>query len=107
MSHDIQKIEQYLSLIEQQLKALELWGGEENTPEAHLLASDAPFCIDTLEFHQWLEYVLIKRMRHLIAHDLPLPQSMLIHPYAQEFYKEDLCRYNKLIMILKIFDKLF
>ena len=60
--HDRAAIAAQLSLLEQELKELELWGGAERRPSAEELASSLPFAMDTLEFHQWLEYILIERL---------------------------------------------
>ena len=39
--------------LEKELRALSLWGGEEGIPDSSAFMSTAPFCVDTMEFHQW------------------------------------------------------
>ena len=77
--HDINKISAILDEIEHELQALEHWGGEKKRPRAQAFLSTAPFCIDTMEFHQWLEYVLVAKMRQMIKEGKPLPSKMLLH----------------------------
>lgn len=38
-------------------------------PSDAALASTAPFCFDTLEFHAWLEWVFLPRMQQTIEHE--------------------------------------
>ena len=56
---------QALETIEQQLQQLALWQGQ--APSDAALASRLPFCVDTLEFHEWLQFVLLVRFRALLA----------------------------------------
>ena len=61
------------------LAALELalleagWWGEESPDEA-ALASTEPFCVDTLRFSEWLQWVYIPKMRAYIASQGALPE---------------------------------
>lgn len=105
-THDHAAISQQLDLLEQELKALALWGGELKRPDPEALNSNTPFCIDTLEFHEWLEYIMIERFRQMLAMSAPLPQKMQIHTYAQERYRGEWSKYRKLIGILQSLDRL-
>ena len=49
--------------LEGALRSRLLWDADEPSPEA--LASTQPFCIDTLDFPQWLQFVFLPRMRAL------------------------------------------
>lgn len=104
--HDIAAINTKLLHLEQELKALELWGGPAGMPSSEKFDSTTPFCLDTLEFHQWLEYVLIARLRELIALEAELPAAMMTHTYAQEKYRGQWGKYRKLIGILQELDAL-
>lgn len=66
-NHDLLAITQELDRLEQQLKLLSLWGGEHKRPDVEALNSNTPFCMDTLEFHQWLEYVFLERFRQMLS----------------------------------------
>lgn len=70
-----------LSEIEAELRRLDWWAGQQPSTEA--LASTAPFCADTLSLEEWLQFVLIPRMRHLIDAGMPLPGDCGIAPMAE------------------------
>ena len=63
-----------LLLIERELRRLGWWA--ETAPSAEALASVEPFCVDTLSFDQWLQFVLIPRMEQLVVQQAPLPTSV-------------------------------
>ena len=50
------------------------------------LASQQPFCIDTLRFDQWLQFVFIGRLRQLLADQLPLPDQCAVAPMAAQCF---------------------
>jgi uncharacterized protein YqcC (DUF446 family) len=53
-------------------------------PSAEQLASELPFCLDTLTFYQWLQWVFLAKMQHLLAQHQPLPLACAIAPVAVE-----------------------
>jgi len=71
--------------IEAALRQLDLWEGE--PPGAEALASTQPFCIDTLSFPQWLQFVFIPRMNQLLEQELELPDNCAIAPMADEAFR--------------------
>lgn len=106
LQHDKDAISSQLQALEDELRALELWGGVEKRPSAEALASPNPFGIDAIAFHEWLEYILVERLRELLEQDQPLPEKMMVHTYAQECYRGEWGKYRKLIGILQALDKL-
>ena len=70
--------------IEQELRELQLW--EFEPPSAEALASTQPFAIDTLNFSQWLQFIFIPRLYHLVEHRLPLPGVSGVKPMAEEYF---------------------
>ncbi|WP_298220118.1 YqcC family protein [Halothiobacillus sp.] len=52
-------------------------------PNDIALASTAPFCFDTLEFHAWLEWVFLPRMQQTIEQELNLAAPCNIAPLAE------------------------
>ena len=57
---------------------------------AEALNSQQPFCLDTMNFSQWLQFVFIPRIQALIdaAQVLPkLAKGQGVEPMANEFYK--------------------
>lgn len=71
--------------IEMELRQLGLW--ESEPPPEESFQSTKPFCIDTLEFHQWLQFVFVTRMKVIIESDHPLPAVSGIAPMAEEHFR--------------------
>jgi uncharacterized protein YqcC (DUF446 family) len=67
--------------LEAELRNRLLWDADE--PAAEALASSQPFCIDTLSFPQWLQFVFLPRMRALLDADVPLPAQCAIAEMAE------------------------
>lgn len=103
----IQKIKTSLLAIEQELKNLSLWSYGREKPIDSAFESVTPFCMDTMEFNQWLEFVLIPKMKEILKEQRKLPENVLIHTYAQEIYRGRWQEYKELIKILMEFDKIF
>lgn len=70
-----------LARVEREMRALSLW--EEIPPSPERMASDVPFCHDTLEFTQWVQWIFVPRFRALLEGDLPLPTACAISPAAE------------------------
>jgi len=64
------------------MRRLDLWEHESPSPEA--LASDQPFCFDTLSFSQWLQWVFLPRVKRILERGGPLPAESGIWPLAEE-----------------------
>ncbi len=71
--------------LEAELRQLKLWDAE--PPTAAALASTEPFCVDTLTLPQWLQFVFLPRMSHMVEMEVPLPKSCGIAPMAEEFFR--------------------
>lgn len=91
--------------IEYELRRIRLWQDEPISEEA--LASEQPFAVDTMDFHQWIQFILLPRMHHLIAADLPLPSACGVTPMAEYVYGEQPEKMAPLIQHLKRLDQLF
>lgn len=92
------EVSQILVEIRTEMQVIDLWAALPPSDEA--LASSQPFCIDTMEFSQWVQWLLIPRLEQMIERELPLPQNSQIHPMAEEVFKqleEDSDRLLKLI----------
>jgi len=88
--------------LEGQLKHLDLW--ESQHPPAAALASEKPFAIDSLDFHQWLQFIFLPRMHALVEGKLPLPDTIGVSPMAAQVYKNKLDQYHELIAVLREID---
>jgi len=83
MSHHTE-IASLLIDVEAELRRLRQWDAE--PPSAAALASTEPFCVDTLSFPQWLQFVFLPRMHALIdAAQLP-PGRCEITPLAEQYF---------------------
>ncbi len=87
------------------LKEQKLWQVE--PPAAELLQSTEPFAVDTLEFHQWLQFIMIPEFEHRIEHNLPLPSSFAVSPMATECWRGCWGERRQLILTLRQLDELF
>lgn len=75
------ELRQQLTRIEQQLQQMGQW--QSIAPLAAALASNQPFCLDTLTPYQWLQWVLLPRLSALLdAKQLP-PKAFAIAPYFE------------------------
>ncbi len=72
--------------VEAELRKLEWWS--EQAPQPAALASREPFCVDTLAFEQWLQWVFLPRMHALIEENGALPQRSAITEMAEIAYME-------------------
>ena len=97
------RVSQILEKLELELKRLALW--QERAPAAEALASTLPFCMDTLEFHQWLQFVLLVRLRQMLLLQMPLPTQIALYPMATEVYKQSLQTYAPLLECLAELDE--
>jgi len=89
--------------LEAELRRMRLW--EHERPREELLASPKPFCVDTLALSQWIQWLLIPRMRRILAGDGELPTSSAIHPYAEDCF-EHLDDPSALLLLIERFDGL-
>ena len=92
----------HLLLIERELHVLGWWSPE--SPAQAELASQEPFCVDTLAFEQWLQWVFLPRMKIIIEQDLPLPSVSGIQQMAEMVYADRPGQAGRLLQLLGAFD---
>ena len=97
---DQNKLSLYLEQLRDELIAETLWLEEEHN-------STAPFCCDTMEFHEWLQFVFLPKMQYMIDNNLELPSSLAIAPMGEVEYRTELKERENLIKILNKIDSLF
>ncbi|SDI06200.1 Uncharacterized conserved protein YqcC, DUF446 family [Pseudomonas delhiensis] len=93
-----------LLLIERELRALAMW--EEQPPSDEALASQEPFCVDTLELEQWLQWIFLPRMKLIIESGADLPHASGIRSIAEVVYANESERMLALFEALGEFDRL-
>ena len=89
--------------LEAELRRMDLW--EHAPPSQQMLASTEPFCFDTLALSQWLQWLLIPRMRQIFAGEGNLPTRSAIHPLAEDCFGH-LDDPSTLLMLIERFDRL-
>lgn len=67
-----QQLHSLLIELEQHLIAEKLHS--HTIPSADALASTQPFCIDTLEIEQWIQFVMLPKFQQLIEQQQTLPK---------------------------------
>ncbi|HEY3985342.1 YqcC family protein [Cedecea sp.] len=74
-------VRRHLLTLEQILRDHSLWQGL--PPDSAAFESSQPFCMDTLQPHEWLQWVLIPRMHALLDSQHPLPEAFAVAPYYE------------------------
>ena len=97
-------IAEQLLLIERELRVQGWW--DEAPPSAEALGSVEPFAVDTLDFHQWLQWIFLARMKQIIEQNLPLPNASGIMEMAEMVYADRPRESLGLRTALKNFDQL-
>ncbi len=85
-------IQDALNCLTEELTKVNLW--TQQPPTAEQLHSTEPFCVDTMPFEQWLQWIFIPQLTILLAdsHFCGLPNRSDIHSmaeYAFQNYHQD------------------
>jgi uncharacterized protein YqcC (DUF446 family) len=103
--HDIpNRIADVLLRVEANLRTHDRWDPEQ--PPDSALDSTQPFCIDTLRFEQWLQWILLPRMKEILEENRPLPRRSAIFSYAEHCLHRDDPPTTDLLEHIKRFDEL-
>jgi uncharacterized protein YqcC (DUF446 family) len=90
--------------IEAQLRQLGLW--DKVSPGAVALASAEPFCVDTLTFPQWLQFIFLPTLYRMLEAGETLPARSGIAPMAEEYFRGTGLRSAELEEALRLIDEL-
>jgi uncharacterized protein YqcC (DUF446 family) len=90
--------------IEAQLRQLGQW--HKVQPSAEALASDLPFCVDTLTFPQWLQFVLLPTLYTMLQEGQMLPERCGVAPMAEEYFRGTGLGIDELVAALVRIDEL-
>ncbi|MDX1635777.1 MAG: YqcC family protein [Marinobacter sp.] len=90
--------------IEAEMRRLQVWSSTPPSPQA--LRSTQPFCIDTLEFTEWLQFIFLPRMKDLVEQGESLPTVSGIAPMAEEHFNARPENAERLIRELETIDRL-
>lgn len=102
MDSRLPAIADQLLLIERALRQSGWWS--ERPPSAEALASAEPFCVDTLEFEQWLQWIFLPRMKVIVERGRALPESSGILAMAEMVYASRPGQGLELMASLRAFD---
>lgn len=103
MHYKHKQIELALQSLKQEMLKADHWSEFAMTTEA--LASQQPFCLDTMNFSQWLQFVFIPNMKSLIEKKQALPgfkRDQGLGPMATEFYTKTEVERTILVVISQI-----
>lgn len=81
----ISEVADGLLRIEKELRSLDEWRAE--APHSSAFRSTQPFCIDTLAFTEWVQFVFLDRMKYLVEKGHELPQVSGMAPMAEEHFR--------------------
>jgi uncharacterized protein YqcC (DUF446 family) len=90
--------------IEAQLRQLGQWDKLPPTTEA--LASEEPFCVDTLTLPQWLQFVFLPTLSGMLQEGQALPERCGIAPMAEEYFRGTGLMSGALVAALERVDEL-
>lgn len=104
MGTRVSAIAEQLLLIERELRVQGWW--QVQPPSEQALASQEPFCVDSMAFEQWLQWVFLPRMKHMLESGAALPCVSGIQPMAEQVYGERSAQARALVLLLGEFDRL-
>ena len=70
----------YADRIERELRALNVWQSE--PPPDSAFESETAFFADTMTFYQWLQFVLLARVREIVEQRGQFPRESSVGAYA-------------------------
>lgn len=74
-----------LCLLEEAMRRAGWW--QKTPPSAEKLASTEPFCIDTLTFSEWLQWVYTPKIHAMMNQSGQLPSVSGLTPIAEEAWR--------------------
>ncbi|SCZ52136.1 YqcC family protein [Thiohalomonas denitrificans] len=102
MNSETHQLADLLLAIEAEMHRIGLW--EADPPSEEALSSLAPFCYDTLQFHQWLQWVFIPKTKAIVEVGEDWPSRSDIFPLAEHAFREITCDTGMLLLLIKQFD---
>jgi uncharacterized protein YqcC (DUF446 family) len=103
MDHFTHQLADLLLEIEAEMRRIGLWEPQPPPPQA--LTSLIPFCHDTLRFEQWLQWVLLPKVKQIVESDEECPSSSDITPLAEHRFGQLPQQTAALLQLLERFDK--
>lgn len=113
---NVMEIAKALDEIEQAMILHDLWNADvTKSPSPQAFESTVPFCLDTMPFENWLQYVLIDKLRDMLfraQHDPSVLQDLSslklkLHPVAEEYWRGQWREHRQLLLALRRLDDIF
>ncbi len=102
--HRYQQLHQLLLDIEAEMRAWSLWTAVSPSPEA--LSSQQPFCVDTMNFWEWVQWLMLPRFQVMIDSRQPLPNGSNMLPMAEQALLHSKVKSSKLLDYFAELDQL-
>ena len=102
--NELDQMHELLTALELAVLEAGWWGNE--SPDAAALASTEPFCVDTLRFSEWLQWVYIPKMRAYIASQGALPERSGLLAIAEEAWCGSAADTDSLLLVMRALDGL-
>ncbi len=99
-----QQLQEALVMVERELRRVGLWQSE--PPPAEAFENDKPFCVDTMTFPQWLQFVMMERLEQLLHKGASMPAYCDTAPMAEEYFKAEGIEARALIEAVRELDRL-
>lgn len=100
-----QQVQQHLHAVKKVMQIHGLW--QHQPPLLAAFDSMAPFCIDTMQPLEWLQWVLIPRLQALLDSASPLPENFSLSPYYETALAADVSGRLSLLKQITLLDKQF
>ncbi|MDO7643403.1 MAG: YqcC family protein [Reinekea forsetii] len=96
-----------ISVILDEIQALMMRDGrwQSMAPSAEAMMSTDPFCINSMDFLEWLQWIYLARLRALIDAGRPMPMGAQVAPYAEEALKAEGAKVTTLIALVRDLDR--
>ena len=101
---ELEQMRELLAALELALLDAGWWG--DTPPDAAALASTEPFCVDTLTFSEWLQWVYIPKMHAWMAREQALPERSGLLPIAEEAWRGSAANTDGLLLVMRALDGL-
>lgn len=103
-AHVRDELAELLLKIEAELRLFDCWG--DKPPPIDALQSSLPFCCDTLDVTQWLQFLFIPRMKQILDKQTELPSTCSIAPYLEECMAREAMKAGGLLEVVQQMDKI-
>lgn len=99
-----QSLQKALLELEASMKVANLW--RMPTPDVDALASQQPFCIDTMSLPQWIRFVFIARLNALIDARAAMPAKCEVAPAVAAYLQQEKTPVHHQLLVVRAVEKI-